>query len=94
MIDNTHTSSRLLTSSTDLRNDLVIRNLYVPDDEYSESNGKINERIIDSLSSIIGAVTPFKSYNLKNTVYGRLIENESKLSTIRLTMLGRQLAYN
>lgn len=94
MAENNYTPSRLLISSSALREDLIVRNLYTPNTEYSESSGKINERIINSLSTIIGVITPFKSYNLKNTVYGRLIENESMLSRIGLTMLGKQLAYN
>jgi hypothetical protein len=86
--------SRLLTNSNNLRETLYTRNLYTPDVEYSLTNQNSANRVVDSISGIISAVAPFKSYNLKNTVYGRLITNPTPLTEIGLAMLGTQFAYN
>jgi hypothetical protein len=88
------TNSRLLTNSNDFREVLISRNLYDLDKEYNLSNPTTGSKIVDSINSIATIVAPFKSFNLENTVYGRLIDNPTPLTKIGLAMLGTQLAYN
>lgn len=86
--------SRLSIQSEKLRESLVTRNLFVPYNEYPDSNGRNANNLVNSINSIIGAVAPFKSYNLKNTVYGRLVTNPSPLTEFGLAMLGVQFTHN
>lgn len=88
------TRSRLLTNSTEFRNRLIPRNLYNVDNEYSIENSSTVDKIVSSVNSIISVIAPFKSYNLKNTVYGRLITDPTPLTEVGLVMLGKQFAYN
>jgi hypothetical protein len=84
------TTSRLLTSTSQLRDRLTSRNLYTPNSEY-----EINEEsAVSTVNKLIGIVTPFKSFNLENTVVGRMINNPSPLSSMGLVFLGKQFAYN
>ena len=87
-------TSRLLTNTANYRDKLYARNLYTPDVEYPESNETTITKTVNAINTIIGGLTPFKSYNLENTVYGRIIANKTPLSTIGLAMLGKQLALN
>jgi hypothetical protein len=87
-------TSRLLTSTNDLRDTLVTRNLYTPYTEYPTFDDGTVTKTVSAVNSIIGLLTPFKSYNLENTVYGRLVTNRTPLSEIGLVMLGRQFAMN
>ena len=87
-------TSRLLENSNNLRNTLNSRNLYNPDRQYPIQSDSNASRIINAVSSVIEVVTPFKSYNLKNTVYGRLITDSTPLTEIGLIMLGKQFAMN
>lgn len=91
--DNT-TNSRLLMSTSVLREKLNSRNLYTPNVEYPLSNDNNVSKTVSAINTIIGGLTPFKSYNLENTVYGRLLTNETPLATIGLAMLGKQMALN
>jgi hypothetical protein len=88
------TNSRLLSGSETLRKQLIVRNLYAPDTEYPLPNEMYINNVVDSISTIINGITPFKSYNLKNTVYGRLVSNPTPLTEIGLMMLGKQFALN
>jgi hypothetical protein len=81
--------SRLLNSTSDLRESLLSRNLY-NENEYPNLNNK-NIKIADS---IISSLTPFKSYSLENTVYGRLITDRTPLVDIGLIFLAKQFGYN
>jgi len=86
-------SSRLITSTEALRNTLLTRNLYTPNNMYpleSTDTGKI----IKTIDSIIGIIAPFKSFDLENTVIGRLAGDKTPISVIGLAMLGKQFAYN
>lgn len=84
------TNSRLLTSTTNFREKLLTRNLYTPTDEYEIDNNST----VETVSKLIGFVTPFRSFNLENTVIGRMINNPSPLSSMSLVFLGKQFAYN
>jgi hypothetical protein len=94
--DNTNgfTTSRLLTSSENLREKLYARNLYAPDTEYPIQTKTNVNKVVNSINTIIGGLTPFKSYNLENTFYARLITNNTPLTDIGLVMLGKQLTLN
>lgn len=87
-------NSRLLSSTNTLRNALYARNLYNPDNQYPLQNQDDVSRIVDAINSVIAGLTPFKSYNLKNTVYGRLVTNPTPLTEIGLIMLGKQFTLN
>lgn len=88
------TTSRLLRSTNDLRDTLVTRNLYTPYDEYPTYDSDKVDKTVKAINSIVGLLTPFKSYNLENTIYGRLVTNRTPLSEIGLKMLGRLFAMN
>ena len=88
------TPSRLLTETTGLRERLISRNLYNPDRIYPITEKDTTQNIINAVDSIIDFVAPFKSYDLKNTVYGRLITQRSPLTDIGLAMLGNQFMLN
>ena len=95
-INSSITKSRLLTSTTGLRDELYARNLYAPDTEYPLQNPNTVTKTVNTINTIIGGITPFKSYNLENTVYGRLLTGDAQtpLTTIGLAMLGKQFALN
>lgn len=93
-IQNNTTNSRLLMSTSVLREKLNSRNLYTPNVEYPLTNDNNVSKTVSAINTIIGGLTPFKSYNLENTVYGRLLINETPLATIGLAMLGKQMALN
>jgi hypothetical protein len=86
--------SRLLTNSNDLREALITRNLYTPDDEYSVSNPTTESKIVDAVNTIVNTVKPFKAFDLRDTVLGRIVTTPTPLTEIGLAMLGVQLAYN
>ncbi|MFA5366493.1 MAG: hypothetical protein WC333_01025 [Dehalococcoidia bacterium] len=88
------TSSRLLVNSTNFREALATRNLYTPGDEYSISKPSTESKMVDAINSIVNTIQPFKAYDLRNTVYGRLVTTPTPLTEIGLAMLGTQLAYN
>jgi hypothetical protein len=88
------TPSRLLTSTETLRNTVTARNIYTPDAEYPTANQTTVNKTVNAINSVISVLTPFKSYNLENTVYGRIVTNRTPLATIGLTMLGKQMALN
>jgi hypothetical protein len=88
------TKSRLLTNSVNFRDKLIPRNLYTPDVEYPLQNATSVDRIVGAINTVIAGITPFKTYNLKNTVIGRLITNPTPLTDVGLIMLGKQFVLN
>jgi len=94
MITNGYTTSRLLTNSNNIRNVLSTRNLYTPDVEYPNTNQNSVNRTVEAINSVITAIIPFKSFNLKNTIFGRLVTDSTPLTEIGLIMLGKQFALN
>jgi len=88
--------SRLSESTAQLRKELVSRNLYAPDTQYPLKSKNVVTSTVNAINGIIGAITPFKSYNLENTTYGRLLtgNEQTPLTTIGLAMLAKQFAYN
>ena len=93
-IDNSYTPSRLLTSTAEFRDKLAARNLYAPMTQYPLQSKNVARQTVGAINSIIGAVTPFKSFNLENTVLGRALGTQTPLTTIGLAMLGKQFAFN
>jgi hypothetical protein len=87
-------TSRLLRNTEKLRQTLYSRNLYAPDTQYPLQNESNVNRTVDAINTIIGGLTPFKSFNLENTVFGRTFENRTPLTNIGLIMLGKQFALN
>ena len=90
------TPSRLLLNTNALRNDLLSRNLYTPNNIYPTTEKGQAQNIINAVNGIASIIAPFKSYNLKNTVYGRLLNpaESTPLTEIGLAMLGKQFAMN
>ncbi len=89
-------NSRLLTDSTGIRNALESRNIYTPDVEYP-LNPNSAQKVVNALSNISSALMPFSGFDLKNSVFARIIGlqgNSSPLSEIGLVMLGKQFAMN
>jgi hypothetical protein len=89
-----YTPSRLLLYTNSLRNDLQSRNLYTPNNIYPITVKSQAQNIINAVNGIASIIAPFKSYDLSNTVYGRLITTQTPLTTIGLAMLGKQFAMN
>jgi hypothetical protein len=92
--DSNNVPSRLLSNTSSLRNNLVSRNLYTPYKMYPITEKSDIKNIVNAVGSIINLITPFKSYDLKNTVYGRLVTSQTPLTEIGLAMLGNQFALN
>ena len=88
------TPSRLLLHTNSLRNDLLSRNLYTPNNIYPITEKAQAQQVINAIGGIASIIAPFKSYNLKNTVYGRLLGIPTPLTEIGLAMLGKQFAMN
>ncbi len=94
MADISIPTSRLLRNSEALREQLEARNIYAPDTAYPLQNAMYTNNVVNSINTIIAGLTPFKSYNLKNTVIGRLVTTQTPLSEIGLEMLGKQFLLN
>ena len=86
--------SRLLLSTNGIRNDLESRNLYTPNRLYPITEKNQLQNILDAVNGVINIIAPFKGYDLNDTVYGRLITQQTPLTTIGLAMLGNQMALN
>jgi hypothetical protein len=93
-INNNINTSRLLVNSNNLRNTLYTRNLYVPNKEYPFINQSNTDRVVGAISSVISIITPFKGFDLKDSIIGRLVTNKTPLTEIGLVMLGKQFAMN
>lgn len=90
MADNT---SRLLTNSASVRNNLETRNLYTIDASYP-LDPTTTTKIVNTISNISSTLMPFRSNDLRNSAIGRLITDKSPITEIGLQCLGTQLAYN
>ena len=88
------TPSSLLENTNKLRNELISRNLYTPNRLYPITEKNQLQNVLNSVNGIISLIAPFKSYNLNNTWYGRLVTVNTPLSEIGLAMLGKQFAMN
>lgn len=88
------TPSRLLLNTNSLRNDLQTRNLYTPNNLYPTTAKSQAQNIVNAVNGIASIIAPFKAFNLENTVYGRLIVEQTPLTVIGLSMLGKQFALN
>jgi hypothetical protein len=91
---NNASPSRLLLSTNGIRNDLQSRNLYTPNRIYPITEKNQLQNILNAVNGIASLVAPFKGYDLTNTVYGRLITQQTPLTIIGLAMLGNQFAQN
>lgn len=81
--------SRLLENSEKLRDTLETRNLYTPNDPYNLKN----KRLVDVVNNLASIVAPFSTFDLSNTVIGRVIDPNSPISQIGLIMLAKQFSY-
>lgn len=78
--------SRLLDNSNQIRANLEGRNFYNPENPYNvESSALV--KTVNTLASI---VSPFSSFDLSNTVVGRLIGPNTPLAQIALIQLSKQ----
>lgn len=94
--DSNRPNSKPSSNTEQLRNSLYTRNLYTPDAQYPLQNDSVIDKTVGVISTIINGITPFKSINLEDSAFGRAItiDNQSPLSIIGLTMLGKQMALN
>jgi len=88
------TESNMLKYTNSLRADLQSRNIYTPNRIYPITEKTDAQNVINAVGSIISLLTPFKSYDLKNTWYGRLVTYSTPLTEIGLAMLGNQFMLN
>lgn len=78
--------SRLLNNSREIREELEARNLYSSEEPYdANASGTVS-----AINSIVNVVSPFGTFDLRNTVVGRLIGNDTPLARIGLQMLAIQ----
>lgn len=71
----------------DIRRDLEARNLFTPENPYELNSPKL-VRAINSIASLV----PGKSFNLSNTVIGRLMGPNTPLAAIGLQQYSKNLA--
>lgn len=71
-----------------LRQFLESRNIYTPDNPYNIDNPKL----VQSINSLASVLLPTKSFNLSNTVIGRLIGPNTPIAQIGIQQLGKQFA--
>lgn len=86
-------NSVLATDANSYRNGLLARNLYTPTNQYPIPPDQAAS-IVNSIDSVLDVLAPFKSFDLNNTVFGRLVGEKTPLTTIGLALLGKQFAYN
>jgi hypothetical protein len=91
---NSASPSRLLLNTNGIRNDMIARNLYTPNNIYPITEKTQLQNILNAIGSISSIVQPFKSIDLSNTVFARLVTSNTPLSAIGLIMLGKQFALN
>jgi len=70
-----------------LRESLISKNLYSPTNIYEIDN----PAIVDAINAIANVAFPFKSFDVTNTVLGRLIGPNTPIAQIGLIQLGKQL---
>jgi len=93
-MENDLIKSRLLTSTEELRQKLLTRSLYSPDQPYPLDNDTKLTKIINSVDSVVSTLMPYSTFDLSNSVIGRLVSNKTPITEIGLAMLGKQLSYN
>jgi hypothetical protein len=71
-----------------LRENLESRNLYTPNNPYEINNPKV----IQAINSISKIINPTKSFDLTNTVLGRLVGPNTPIAQIGIQQLGKQFA--
>ena len=87
-------NSRLINNTQDLRNALMSRNLYNYYNIYPEQPDS-RQNIVNITSKVIDSVMPFKSFNLSNSILGRLITlPNTPIADIGMIMLAKQMGYN
>ena len=87
-------TSRLVKNSENIRDKLNTRNIYGIDVQYPQKSDSVSNKILDSVNAISQILTPYSGYDLRNTVFGRSIEDRTPLTEIGLIMLGKQFAMN
>lgn len=81
--------SRLIDNSNEIRNNLEARNLYNPENPYNVETSAL----VRTVNTLANVVSPFSSFNLSNTVVGRLIGPNTPLAQIALIQLSKQFGY-
>lgn len=78
--------SRLETNSNDIRKRIEGRNLYTHEDPYN-----VNLSLtVQTINNIADIVLPFSSFDLTNTVVGRMVGANTPIAQIGLKMLSKQ----
>jgi hypothetical protein len=76
----------LLQDSEAIRENLLSRNLYTPDNPYEIDNPKL----VDAINSIAKIVAPTKSIDITNTVIGRVVGPNTPIAQIGIEQLAKQ----
>lgn len=84
--------SNILLGTDRLRNFLQSRNLYTPNVQYPDRSPNAN--LISAIDGVINTIAPFKSFNIENSVFGRLAGDRTPLTEIGTAMLAQQFALN
>lgn len=87
-------TSRLVQNSENIRETLNSRNMYDIGTQYPIKSDSVANRVLDSVNSLAQIVTPYSGYDLRNTVFGRSIEDRTPLTEFGLVMLGKHFAMN
>ena len=87
-------TSRLVQNSENIRARLASRNTYDIGTEYPIKTDSFANKVLDSVNALAQIVTPYSGYDLRNTVFGRAIEDRTPLTEFGLVMLGKQFAMN
>ena len=81
--------SRLLEDSQRIRENLEARNLYTPNDPYNLDN----RQLVNTINALASIIKPFSSFDVTNTIIGRLIGEPTPIAQIGLSMIGKQFFY-
>ena len=87
-------TSRLVQNSGNIRARLKARNMYNIGTQYPIQTDSVANRVLDSVNALAQIVTPYSGYDLRNTVFGRAIEDRTPLTEFGLVMLGKHFAMN
>ena len=92
--NNTNGNSRIIKNTEDLRKVLISRNLYTPNDQYPLQENT-RQKIVNTTSKVLDVLMPFKSFNLSNSIVGRLTTlPNTPITDIGMLMLSKQMGYN
>ena len=86
-------NSIITNNSESLREELNKRNLYSPELQYPLDDPNSVTKIVNTVSSIISTIAPFKGTPISDTILGRLVSEKTPITEIGLVMLAKQLAY-